>query len=48
MPEVQITWDYPVAITEREVLAELGYCPDCRELAHGGECVSDEEAKDEW
>lgn len=48
MSEVQITWEYPVAITEREALAELGYCPDCYELAHDGACVSGEEAEDEY
>lgn len=25
-------------LSERELCSDLGYCPDCRELAHDGEC----------
>lgn len=25
-------------LSERELCRELGYCSDCRELAHDGEC----------
>lgn len=25
-------------LSERELCSKLGYCPDCRELAHDGEC----------
>lgn len=32
----------------REGLAAWGYCVDCYELEHDGECVSDEEAEDEY
>lgn len=34
-------------ISDREILYGLGLCPDCYELAHDGECVSDEEAEEE-
>ena len=30
-------WDKDM--TERECLAALGYCPDCRDLAHDGACI---------
>jgi hypothetical protein len=34
--------------TYRSDLAEWGYCVDCHELEHESDCVSDEEAEDEY
>lgn len=34
--------------TYRADLAKWGYCVDCYELEHDGECVSGEEAEDEY